>query len=275
VAKGCIDHQGREVSAGSPDSLIVFVVSVHEQYPTDEVAREQLLSEVRERQRHLVSSGMASLWVFPAGYFGFNAFAARGGEREVWPGFNGVRLRSRLSEILATYPQHAWLAFGADAPRDGDSNSQQVWVCHTDSAGETEVRVITRGQTAIPERTIQVGPVRAAFFDCGEFTGSRTGENGPFCDYEYLDDVSAQLADCRLLVDLAHSRVSGTVGGVPGPRRVHEAQMRRFADHGAAVLTHHHAGFLSGGRPRSDSQSNWIMFRGGSWLDSSQVISIP
>jgi hypothetical protein len=257
------------------DSLMLFAVSVHEQFPVDQGERVQLLREVGERLRSRVPAGASCLWVFPAGYFGFNAYAAREGGGEAWPGFDSAPLRQMLPEALVSYPEHAWLCFGADAPLDGHPDAQQIWLCQAGPGGPSFVRVITRGCTPIPERTVQVGPVLAAFFDCGEFTGSHTRQNGPFCGNDYLTDPVKQLADSRLLVDLAHSRVSGTVGGAPGPRRVHEAQMIRFASHGAAVLTHHHGGHLTGGRPRSGSQSNWIVFRGGDWLDGSRVTPIP
>src|SRR5262249_42770006 len=154
------------------------------------------------------------------------------------------------------YPPGATLVFGADGPCGEDV--QQVWVCWRTPEGASDLHTITRGKTDLPDRTLQIGPVCAAFFVCGEFTGSRTEANGPYCPGRYLDDPVSQLADCRLLVDVAHSRVPGSVHGSPGQWRVHERQMLRFSRHGAAVLTHHHPGRLVDGRPRTGSQSNWV-----------------
>jgi hypothetical protein len=51
--------------------------------------------------------------------------------------------------------------------------------------------------------------------------------------------------------------------------------MERFAAHGIAILTHHHAGMCANGRPHFKHQSNWIAFRGRDWLPRSAVVALP
>src|SRR5262249_36586929 len=154
-----------------------------------------------------------------------------------------------LPSVLEDFPAQARIAFGADAVTD--PWEQQAWVCWLDQPKRHVIRRVTRGVSDITERTLGIGSVEAAFFICGEFTGSWSHQNGPYCDGWVLDDVTHQLKDSRLLVDLAHSRVRGSVYGPPWPRLVHQRQMERFASHGAAVLAHHHGGALVYGRPRT------------------------
>jgi hypothetical protein len=248
--------------------LGLFAVSVHVAYPADECQRLQLMKEVGQRLSGHVPAGTASLWVYPAGYFGFDAAAVWEDEGEAWPGFDSRTVRKELPIVLRSYPPGARIAFGAD---NKGGRVQNVWICWLDSDEALNVRVSIRSECDLPERKTMIGPVTAAFFVCGEFTGSHTEQNGPYCGCQYLSDPAGQLGDCQLLVDLAHNRVKGTVNGNPGPRQVHQLQMNRFAPHGTAVLTHHHPGRLSAGRPRNDSQSNWVIFRGGQWLDEDQV----
>jgi hypothetical protein len=90
----------------------------------------------------------------------------------------------------------------------------------------------------------------------------------------YLSNPAQQLADCDLLVDLAHRCVPGCVSGSSSPRWVHRQQMKRFSGRGVAVLTHHHEGALVQGRPHFKHQSNWVIFRGGEWLVTSSVTAL-
>jgi hypothetical protein len=133
---------------------------------------------------------------------------------------------------------------------------------------------MTRHECDLKARIVAIGPVDAAFFVCGEFTGSYTENNGPYFQNRYLNDPASQLSDCRLLIDVAHHRVRGTIDAAPGPRLVHQRQMLRFASRGTAILTHHHPGHTVAGRARNDSQSNWVFFRGGSRLSDTQVHTI-
>lgn len=252
VAEAWVDSEGREADPHAHDVLGIFAVSVHEQYPCDAVSRLRLLQEVPQFLSGRVPVGCDTVWVFPGGYFGFDA------SDRAWPGFDELIVREQLPQILRICPPGARLAFGAD---EAGGQRQQVWVCWLDGDRSPQIRTITRRQSDLPERTLAIGPLRAAFFVCGEFTGSHTQHNGPFCGSCFLHDPVGQLADCRLLVDLAHSRIRGSVYNDPGRRLVHQLQMQRYASHGTAVLTHHHPGQQTAGRARHDSQSNWIFFR--------------
>ncbi len=272
VAEASIDRFGNQCESVDPDGLAIFAVCVHEQYPATESLRLKLLRQVGENFRPRVPAGLPSLWMFPGGYFGFNSSAPRDSD-EAWPGFDSASVQRQLPVVLSEFPPLGWVAFGADYP-DG-ANVQQAWVYRHTEAGAVKCRVISRGCTDISDRTVDLGVVSATFFVCGEFTGSRSEQNGPFFAGQYLNEPLRQLADCGLLVDLAHIHVPGSVHGSPGPRRVHEAQMMRFSQHGAAVLTHHHGGAMVEGRPRTDHQSNWIVFRGGQWLSTASVTTLP
>jgi hypothetical protein len=231
-------------------------------------ARLRLLCDVGRQVGNRVPPRTESLWVFPGGYFGFDGSAPRGSDEE-WPGFDRNAVRRQLATVLTAYPVGATLVFGADyAYGEG---TQQAWICWRRAEGNCHLRTVIRGATDIPDRRFSVGPLCAAVFVCGEFTGSRTEQNGPYYRNRVLDNPVVQLGECRLLIDLAHFRIQGTVYGRPGPRRVHEAQMQRFSAHGAAVLTHHHPGLMIGNRARTGSQSNWVVFRGGQWLDERHV----
>lgn len=273
VAEAWSNAAGEEVAPQSSGGGATFAVSVHEEYPATEAARLQLLGRVGQQFRNRVPAGAPSLWVFPGGFFGFNAAVARTDQDRAWHGFDASVVERELPDVLSRYPANAIVAFGADGRClvEGDACIQEVWIART---GNTDLQKIRRGATDLSSRCVQVGPVLAAFFVCGEFTGSWTDANGPYCENLVLDDPVRQLSDCRLLVDLAHSRVKGVVNGSPGRRQVHARQVLRFAQHGAAVLTHHHGGNKTYGRPRNDSQSNWVVFRGGAWLSGDRVTAI-
>jgi hypothetical protein len=78
------------------------------------------------------------------------------------------------------------LALGADGEH------QQVWVCWLGLDGSLQVQVITRHCCDPPERKTRVEPMRAAFFVCGEFTGSYTEAKGPYCENQYLSNPATQ-----------------------------------------------------------------------------------
>ena len=270
VAEAWIDSEGHESTSQTQNSIGVFAISVHEKYPIDVRRRLLLLQEIGQRMRSHVPAGRTSLWVYPGGYFGFDAVASRGGGGEPWPGFDAPAVRAGLPAVLRHYSPCAHLAIGADR----DMDFQEVWLLSPDE-DPRQPHTITRGYCELARRTIAIGKLRAAFFVCGEFTGSYTDANGPFCEAQHLEDAVLQLSDCRLLVDLAHSRVKGSVNGNAGPRLVHQLQMEYFSSHGAAVLTHHHPGFLTAGRSRDNSQSNWVILHGGKWLDEGCVHVVP
>jgi hypothetical protein len=255
VAEAWINSDGGHALPEHRDAVWIFAVSVHEKYPTQEKHRIQLIRDVIARFRPRVPSKCRSLWVFPGGYFGFDA------QRFEWPGFNIKYVERQIPNVLKSLPRNATLVFGADN-KGGEKEAQHAWICHFPN----KIARITRSQTDLSKRKIKIGPVAAAFFICGEFTGSWTAANGPYFENCVLRYPAKQLADCRLLVDLAHYRVPGSVNGTPSPRWVHEIQMNKWALHGTAVLTHHH-----GEGPRFDCQSNWIQYRGGKWLDSENV----
>ena len=265
VAEAWVDSDGRATDRQALGAVGIFAVSVHERFPIAEDQRLLLLQYVAQRLGNRVPPENDSLWVYPGGYFGFDALSAREGDAEPWPGFDARAVQSGLPTVLRSYPVGARLAIGAD----GDD--QQVWVCWLEANGTLKLKTIVRHNCDLPQRSIVIGKTRAAFFVCGEFTGSCTDANGPYFEGQYLSDPAAELADCRILVDLAHSRVKGSVYRDPGPRLVHQRQLRRFAIQGTGVLTHHHPGWQTAGRARDNCQSNWVFFRGGNRLDDSQV----
>ena len=252
VAEARIDRAGNECHPKNKDSLAVFAVSVHEGYPIGLEERFDLMEDVGKRFRDRVPEGAPSLWVFPGGYLGFDPTT------KSWPGFDEAVVREALPAVLAFYPPGARLAFGADGAFE--EGEQQVWICWRTPERAVDLHTISREKTDLVGRTLQVGPVRAAFFVGGEVPGSGASVS--------------QLAGCRLLVDLAHSRVPGSASGAPGPRHVQQRQMLQFSEHGAAVLAHHHPGLRAAGRPRAGSQSDWIIFRGGRWLGEEKVSSL-
>jgi hypothetical protein len=277
VAEGRLTLDGERCPSRRLPALVLFSVCVHEDFSTEVEDRLALLRDIVETFGRGVPAGVPSLWVLPGGYFGFIASAGR------WLYLSpAIRRRTQesLLKLVRHFPRGATVALGADT-RESPFVSQvmqQVWIVER-GASEPLLSVVTRGRSTLSERNVQVGPLKAAFFVCGEFTGSRTEENGPFAvqasgERLFLSHPSEQLEDCRLLVDLAHLRVSGSVSGTPGPRMVHRRQMSRFSSHGAAVLTHHHAGARSGERAQFKHQSNWIVFRGGEWLDTESVVAI-
>lgn len=277
VAEGRLTVDGERCPSRRLPALVLFSVCVHEEFSTEAEDRLALLREIVETLGRGVPAGVPSLWVLPGGYFGFMASVGR------WLYLSPAirrRTQEQLLKLVRHFPRGATVAVGADT-RESPLVSQvvqQVWIAERGSS-EASLSVVTRGQSSLSERKVQVGPLRAAFFVCGEVTGSRTEENGPFAvqasgEHVFLSHPAEQLEDCRLLVDLAHHRVSGSGSDSPGPRMVHRRQMSRFSSHGAAVLTHHHAGARSGERAQLKHQSNWIVFRGGEWLEPDNVVTI-
>lgn len=278
VAHAGMLADGSPCHAGQRAKLFLFCLSVREDYSADVDDRLSLLGDVFARFGPSVPSGTASLWILPGGYFGFDASSM------TWSYLDHLaerRLGRAVLNALRTSPVHSTLALGVDTRRSPAPSSkvrQHAWIGQHQPGGRSLLRV-ARGDTSLAHRTVDLGPLNAAFFVCGEFTGSHTDESGPFFRDEggagcFLDDPVSQLAQCRLLVDLAHRQVSGSVSGACNRRMVHRRQMNRFAPQGAAALAHHHRGACSSGRAHFKHQSNWIMFRGGAWLAPSAVAEV-
>jgi hypothetical protein len=227
------------------------------------------MSDVAARFARQVPAGVPSLWVFPGGYFGYSAARGR------WRRPNG-RTRDRIERgirsLARRVPMPSLIAVGVDG------ETQQVWVTER-SREAVKVSEITRGVSQPRSRRFKIGSMEAAFFVCGEFTGSQTYQNGPFCSDAdgrscYLSNPLPQLQGCDVLVDLAHYKVSGSISGNCSPRMVHRKQMERFSKREVAVLTHHHGGALLDDRPHFKHQSNWIVFRNVNWLSASAVTEL-
>jgi hypothetical protein len=264
VAEVWIDAHGNETTAHAPGSVAIFAISVNESYPANVEMRLKLLRELAARFGGRVGDGERSLWVFPGGFFGFDAAAGR------WLGFDFEALIESLPQALRYFPAESCFALGADH-FDG---KQTAIVCDISASG-LQITEIVRGETSLQRRMIRVGDLNAAIFVCGEGTGSSTRANGPFFERQLLSDPVAQLSGCGLLVDLAHSRIKGSVVKSPTKRQVHELQLRRFTTVGAAVLVHHHPGAVTEGRPKNTSQSNFVFLRGGQRLTEVCVTAVP
>jgi len=265
--------------------VTIITVCVNQAYSAATEARLDLMSEVARRHPGWVASDTPSLWVFPGGYFGFDASKSRGPKsgghglahqkrRNGWPGMAEEQtsaLHGRLDDLRRKFPPGAWIAIGVDSSRE----RQGAWLLRNDGPGRMVPDEIVRGITPLDKRKFTIGSLKAAFFVCGEVTGSRTNGGGPFHEDEFLTNPARQLRDCGLLVDLAHLRVPGAVFAArPSPRWTHQRQLEGFAAHGAAMLAHHHGGHVVGDRARFEHQSNWIAFRGRQWLDD-PVEAVP
>ncbi len=280
VSRATIDAKGRRLDGlATSDGVTIITVCVDQAYDTEMEARLELMGAVARLgwARGWVASGRPSLWVFPGGYFGFDASKSRGPKsggrglarqkrRSAWPGIiaeEAVVLERRLDDVRKEFPVGSQIAIGVDQSRE----RQGAWVLRDDGSGRMLKDEIIRGRTRLAGRKFMIGNLKAAFFVCGEMTGSRTDGGGSSHEGELLTNPTHQLKDCGLLVDLAHLRVPGAVRATrPSPRWVHQRQMERFARSGAGMLAHHHGGILVGTHARFEHQSNWIIFCGGRWL---------
>ncbi|MFS8068358.1 MAG: hypothetical protein ACMG6S_18530, partial [Byssovorax sp.] len=255
-----IDDQGQRCADSAQNALSIVAVSVNEAYPMAIADRVDLMrAAVLTLAARL--EGKPSLWVYPAGYFGFDAAAfARGDKAAAWPGLDRGAVEDRLTEIVNAHPSGAWVAFGVDT----SGESQEAWIVRAGGSGAAlERHTIERGDSLdVHCFNLVPGGLNAAFFVCSEIAG-----------------YAGHLSSCRVVVDLAHVRVPGTVwSDHEGPRMLHQRELTRVAAHGAAVLTHHHAGqFTKADNPRFEQQSNWILFQGDGtdWFDSAKVEVIP
>lgn len=270
IAEGWVNHEWRLAQSSYEAALIVFAISVQESFSVAIRDRLHLINDVADYCSSRVPAGVPSLYVFPGGFFGFDALNNK------WRRFHRNTLRQieeGIQSRVCCFPFNSLIAIGVD----NDTNQQALIAGQ--NQGSIRISKITRGETSLACRQFTVGSVRIAFFICGEFTGSQTYQNGPFCINEngrsdFLENPIGQLPTCNVLVDLAHHRVSGSTSGICNPRMVHRRQMIRFSRKGVALLAHHHAGLRVDGRSHFKHQSNWIVFRGGRWLTESKVVEL-
>lgn len=258
IAAGAIDAQGRRCDSFEKSALVIVTVCVHEERTTGIEARVALMGDVARSMP--IPDGTPSLWVYPAGYFGFDAaMYARGNRAAAWPGTEPGSVTAKLSNIAKAHPAGAWIAFGVDLT----SEAQEVWIIRADPAASDGWRVMYK----VPRK-----PAGALANRCFDLDGN--GLIGAFFVCSEIAAYEDQLSGCRLIVDLAHVRVPGTVWSPhPSHRWVHERVMSAASAHAAAVLAHHHAGQVVHMREHSSHQSNWILFRGdgSNWLDRAEV----
>jgi hypothetical protein len=273
IAEAWAAADGGPCQAPEQAALHIFCISVHEDYSATIDDRISLMMEIGNKFTGRVQAGTPSLWIFPAGYFGFEA------STRSWKPLDDLKLQRIEREVrdvlLPRFPDHATVAFGVDTKVE----HQQAWIVQRASDGIPSIIKVTRTESSLERRQLVVGSLQAAFFVCGEFTGSATQNNGAFRidsngAKHRLNDIVAQLSNCHVLVDLAHSRVPGSVWNDANQRMVHQRQMKVFSDIGVAILSHHHGGRRTSGRAHYQDQSNWIIYRGGQWLEPKMVTEI-
>jgi hypothetical protein len=91
-------------------------------------------------------------------------FVFRKQPTKAWPGFNDDIVKQVLPSVLNHYPVDSWIALGADCPESSGHYIQQAWVCRTGQKDKLEIHTITREKTDLPQRIIEIGPIKAAFF---------------------------------------------------------------------------------------------------------------
>jgi hypothetical protein len=275
-----IDAQGSSAVARAQGSVGVMAVCVHRRLPTNVAVRLAFIDTVLA----IAAAATEEQPVFialPGGFFGFDAELwyqhTQPGDPDPWGGLaftvaQAAAVRAHVQTGLDRLPPGSAIVFGSDL---SGANSDQA-ACLIQR--QTPARVIHRTSTPLANRHVQVGPVRATVFVCGEFTGSDTPPNGPFNGNALLQDPANALPTTSLLVDLAHAHVRSQSGPVARGvmfAPVHQRQMEAFSPIGASVLVHHHGGELTAGRARNDAASNWVLFRGGQWIGDEEVHLIP
>lgn len=108
-----------------------FIQSLYaKQFGRDWPANVKSIEELAKAkaQKKAARKNVSSLWVFPAGYFGFKA-AANFNPREIW---------EKRAQIVKPFPVGAWIAFGVDS-----SDGQEAWVVKRNQADPVP-RQITR-----------------------------------------------------------------------------------------------------------------------------------
>lgn len=239
VAQCCVDGGLQEVEP-SKAVLAIFTISVHEQVPVSLRARADVALRVLKQWGPTVPTGLESLWVLPAGFLGYDPIA------NDWMGCKPEETWATVKPIVRALPARATLVMGVDPSR----GMQQAWILRPDTTLAT-AQIITRGQTEIASRVVDLGTLKGSVFVCGELLGS--GQQGPIAPGKYMGDPATRLSDVQVLIDVAHRRVPKGWGQNTNPRWAHDSRFRRFASKGIAVLAHHHDG--SG---RFNCQSNWI-----------------
>lgn len=260
VARCWLDPTGEVTTATDPTSVQLVAASVNESLPTTPPARLQLIRDIVSQ---FPANGRPTLYVFPGGFFGYDAATQR------WGGLDSTSAAGIERDLIALCPDSCRIVVGVDP----DDQPQQAWIVGRDGDAPW-LRRVQRGQTSIDDRTIRVGDAKAAVFVCGEFTGSSTWANGPFNGRQLLSDPVQQLRGYSLLVDLAHRRIRMSLNPPPPPRLVHELQLRRFSSVGTGVLVHHHAGATVRGRAAWEHSSNCVILRGGARLPEADVTPV-
>jgi hypothetical protein len=240
VAAADAMRDGSPAEAGRADFRVV-ALSVHSSFPLDIDARRALLVRLVESNAHRHRPTVIQL---PAGFFETDLTLLDGLRRAV---------RKELEPFLA----RAVVVVGADETSTSASRRQEAWAMGL--GGAVDLAVV-RDETPAARRVFGIGGARAVVFVCGEVGG------GKACNYRG-ETEPAELRDRTLLLVPSHARVPGSVTAAPAnPRWAHQSELVRFSSRGMGVLTHHHDGVLTAGRPRHDAQSDWIIFRGGTWL---------
>jgi hypothetical protein len=213
IAERCANEDGYQLGPKDRPALSIYAVSVRDSLSVAIDERLRLMDDVAARFAQRVPPGVSSLWVFLGGYFGFSAV------RGEWQHLD-VQARRLLEREFIDRAHHflapSLIAVGVDSrSRAYGDVTQQVWVAQRHRNG-VSVSKVTRGESQLAVRQFIAGSTKAAFFVCGEFTGSETEQNCPFhiennereC---FLKDPARQLRGCGILVDLAHDKVSGSI----------------------------------------------------------------
>src|SRR4051812_40984376 len=118
VASALVDETLREVASAEHSALCVFSVSVHEAYPPNPTVRLGLLQQALRSAAPSVPRHTESLWVFPAGYFGYDAVANN------WRGCDMREVETALLPVMHSLPSSSICAVGVDA----SAADQEAWV---------------------------------------------------------------------------------------------------------------------------------------------------
>lgn len=280
IAPAWITPEGRQATPEEA-SVALLAVSVNAAFPTTIPLRLELLRRVASRAlaAHPKLRKLPSLWTFPGGYFGFDAWRWGCWDLDddppagTWLNLSTDDLqviKGGLGQALTIYPGGATVALGVD--RTMAYPDQYAWILKSD--GVALIPPIRRRMTDLPGRQFLVGGVRCAAFVCGEGTGSRSEANGPYYQSRHLDDPVSQMPDTRVLTDLSHAYVRGTGNSPTNSNYLpHQRAFERFSVQGAAVMAHHHDG-----AGRCWDGKDWIIYRGDGatydWVPATDVLTV-